>query len=75
MTPRKYFLNFVKKAGGRPEAARQLGVPYPTFCSICNGYRGISRDMAERMGKASNGELDPKVLIWVKATKTEKKAA
>lgn len=72
MTPRKYFQNFVKKAGGRPEAAKALGVPYPTLCSICNGYRGISRDMAERMGSASKGALDPSILIWVKATKSEK---
>jgi len=75
MTPRKHFLDFVKKAGGRTEAARRLGIPYPTLCALCNGYRGISRDMAEKMGKASGGELDPKVLIWVKATKSERKAA
>lgn len=72
MTPRKYFQNYVKKAGGRTEAAKALRVPYPTLCSICNGYRGISRDMAAYMGSTSNGDLDPSILIWVKATKSEK---
>ena len=68
MDGRQYFLEYVDTCGGRPQAANRLRIPYPTICSICNGHRGISRDMAERMAAASNSVLDPNRLVWVRAT-------
>lgn len=73
MKPRKYLLTYVKDAGGIPAAASKLKLPYPTLAAICNGTRGISRGMAERMAKASSGLLDPTILVWVTATKIEAK--
>lgn len=74
MTPREHLLQFVESAGGRVPAAASLGIPYPTLCSICNGYRGVSRDQAERMARNSDGQLDENILVWVKPTKAEKAA-
>lgn len=69
MDGRKYFLAYVDQLGGRPAASQKLGIPYPTICSICNGYRGISKRMAERIAKGSDGYLDANRLIWVRATR------
>ena len=69
MNPRKYLLKYVNANGGPSGSARALNIPYPTMASICNGNRGIGKDLASRMQKASNNELDSNVLIWVKKTK------
>lgn len=68
MSARDYFLSYVYDCGGRQQAAQRLGIPYPTICAICNGHRGISKRMAERMASASGHVLDPNKLIWVRAT-------
>jgi hypothetical protein len=72
MSPREHLLKFVEEAGGRVAAASSLDIPYPTLCSICNGFRGVSRDQAERMAKNSGGLLDEKILVWIRPTKAEK---
>lgn len=74
MTPREHLLQFVEDAGGRVSAATSLGIPYSTLCSICNGFRGVSRDQAERMARMSGGRLDENILVWIKPTKAEKAA-
>jgi plasmid maintenance system antidote protein VapI len=70
MKPREYFLEYVQQQGGIPQTAAKLDIPYPTLCSICNGYRGISKEMADRMAKA-DPFLDANRLVWVRPTKTE----
>jgi plasmid maintenance system antidote protein VapI len=73
MEPRDYFLGLVEKAGGLPAAAVAWGIPYPTLAAIANGGRGISKAMAERIANSSHAEASR--LVWVRATKTQAKAA
>lgn len=72
MDARQYFLAYVQTQGGIPQTAKRLRIPYPTLCSICNGHRGISKDMADRMA-AADPFLDADRLVWVRATKPEPK--
>lgn len=65
MTPRDYLNEWVRKAGGRPKAAQRLGVPYSTLAAICNGTRGVSRQMALTLAAASGGQLDAAKLVWI----------
>jgi plasmid maintenance system antidote protein VapI len=65
MSPREYLAEYVERAGGAPECARKLGLPYSTLAAICNGQRGISPAMAERMNKA-DPMLDRNTLVWVR---------
>lgn len=69
MDGRQHLAQFVDECGGVVPAAESLGLPYSSFASICNGYRGISRSMAERMAKASKGKLKADLLVWIRATK------
>lgn len=67
MDPRTELLAYVESCGGREAAAEKLGLPYPTLCSICNGTRGVSRKMAQRLEVASGGALKAERLVWVEA--------
>jgi len=75
MNPRDYLNEYIDLCGGIPATAERLGVPYSTLCSICNGYRGISPGMAERISIGSNGVLDRNKLVWIRATKKEGEAS
>lgn len=68
MTPREYLAEYVDRHGGAPEVARRLGIPYSTLAAICNGYRGISPQMADRMHKA-DPMIDRNQIVWVRATR------
>jgi plasmid maintenance system antidote protein VapI len=70
MTPREYLAEYVKKEGGAPEVAKNLGIPYSTLAAILNGYRGISAQMADRM-HAADPMIDRNQIVWVRATKAE----
>ena len=73
--PRAYWQNYVDRKGGPAKVADELGIPYSTIAGICNGNRGIGRDLADRMAKA-DPELDPMLLVWVRPeTKSRKRAA
>lgn len=74
MDPRDYLLAYIDREGGIPQVAMKLGMAYPTLAAICNGHRGISPKMAERMQRA-DPILDRNRLVWIRATKAEKKAA
>lgn len=74
MDPRDYLLAYIDREGGIPQVAIKLGMAYPTLAAICNGHRGISPKMAERMQRA-DPILDRNRLVWIRATKAEKKAA
>ena len=70
MDPRDYICQYIDRHGGPKGASERLGIPYPTIASVRNGHRGISRGLAERMAKA-DASLDPKILVWVKPTKSD----
>ncbi|NID14350.1 hypothetical protein [Luteibacter yeojuensis] len=73
MTPRLYWQEYVTRNGGRRTTADRLGLPYSTVASICNGYRGIGRALAERM-VAADPSLDASILIWVRPVKPDTQA-
>lgn len=75
MDSRDHLNEYVELCGGRPAAAERLDIPYPTLCNICNGYRGVSPTMAEKMEANSKGMLDRQKLVWIRATKKEGSAA
>lgn len=74
MNPRTYWNTYVERHGGVSATAERLGLPYSTLAGICNGSRGIGRDLAIRMRQA-DPLLDPSVLIWIRPTKPRKEAA
>lgn len=63
-TPRAYWDAYVAENGGAKGVSDKLGIPYPTIAGICNGNRGIGRDLARRMAEA-DPLLDAMRLIWV----------
>lgn len=65
MDARKHLNDYVEEVGGRPSAAAALGMPYSTLAAICNGTRGIGKELAKRMAEASNGRLRADLLIWI----------
>lgn len=71
MDARAYWSHYVERHGGVPQTAEALGIPYSTIAGICNGSRGIGRELARRMA-AKDPLLDENVLVWVRAVpKTE----
>ncbi|HXI14751.1 MAG TPA: hypothetical protein VNM48_00170 [Chloroflexota bacterium] len=69
MDARDYWDHYVKRHdGGMSEVAAALDLPYSTIAGICNGSRGIGRDLAQRMSER-DPLLDENVLIWVTAQK------
>lgn len=56
--------------GGRPEAAKKLGISYPLFCHICNGTRGVSKDVAEKMERGSDGLLTAERMVFIRPAKS-----
>lgn len=68
MTPREYLMQYVASKGGIPSCADKLKIPYSTLAAICNGYRGITPQMADRMHKA-DPLIDRNQIVWVRATK------
>lgn len=68
MEARSYWYDYVRERGGRIATADHLSLPYSTVAGICNGSRGIGRDLAERMAQA-DPLLDANILIWVRPIK------
>lgn len=75
MDPRDYFLAYIENCGGRTQASRRLGIPYATIAAVCNGTRGIGKELAARMAQGSGGLLDPNRLIWVRPIRRDGEAA
>lgn len=73
MDARTYWNTYVQRHGGVAGTAAHLGLPYSTVAGICNGSRGIGRDLALRMRKA-DPLLDPSVLFYLRANKPRKAA-
>lgn len=74
MNPRDYLMAYIEREGGIPQVASKLGMRYPTLAAICNGHRGISPKMADKMQMA-DPILDRNRLVWIRATKAEPKKA
>ena len=68
---RTYWGLYVDKHGGPAGTSRHLEIPYSTIAGICNGSRGIGRELARRMHE-KDPLLDLDTLVWVAA---EKKSA
>lgn len=75
MDARKHLADYVDEIGGKPAAAKALGVPYSTIAAICNGTRGVGKDLAKRMADSSAGRLRAEILIWIKPFDVEPQKA
>lgn len=74
MDARTYWNAYVEQKGGATKVAEHLGIPYSTIAGVCNGSRGIGRDLAARMS-AADSSLDANLLLWVRPAKPDKAAA
>ena len=45
-------------SGNRREAARKWGVKYPTLANVCNGYKGMSAQLAHAISAGSGFGLE-----------------
>lgn len=68
MDARTYWNAYVEDNGGPTGVSRKLDLPYSTIAGVCNGTRGIGRDLAARMHRADPA-LDASVLLWVRPVK------
>ena len=68
MDARTYWNTYVDDNGGPAKVAAKLAIPYSTIAGVCNGTRGIGRDLAARMHRADQS-LDASVLLWVRPIK------
>lgn len=69
MTPREYWNQYSDQNGGAVGVSKKLGIPYSTIAGVCNGSRGVGRDLAKRMADA-DPTLDMKVLVWIEPIAT-----
>lgn len=70
MTPHQYWAHYIEVHGGPARVSERLRIPYSTIANVCNGTRGIGKSLASRMNQA-DPLLDPKVLVWVTASKAK----
>ncbi len=68
MDSRTYWNSYVEANDGPTGVSAKLGIPYSTIAGICNGSRGIGRELAKRMAEADS-ELDAGRLVWVTPVK------
>lgn len=73
MDARTYWNAYVDRIGGPTKVAAHLGIPYSTIAGVCNGSRGIGRDLAAKMA-AADPALDASKLVWVRAVPKPKAA-
>lgn len=66
MDPRSPLLQYIDACGGKPQAAKVLDLPYSTLAAICNGTRGVGKDLARRLEEASGGQLNAQQLVWIR---------
>jgi plasmid maintenance system antidote protein VapI len=74
MDARTYWNAYVEQKGSPTKVAEHLGIPYSTIAGVCNGSRGIGRDLAAKMA-AADPTLDASMLVWVRALPRTAKAA
>lgn len=69
MDGRQHLEAAISKRGGVKQAAIDWNLPYASLAAVNNGWRGVSRKQAAKWAANSNGELDPALLVWIRATK------
>lgn len=74
MDPRQHLEAAVARHGKVADAARAWGLPYPSLYAVVNGWRGVSRRQAAKWAASSKGELDPALLVWIRAFRKESAA-
>ncbi len=65
---RNYWNLYVEKHGGPVGTSKHLDIAYSTIAGICNGNRGIGRELARRMHER-DPLLDIETIVWVSADK------
>lgn len=65
---RNYWNLYVEQHGGPVGTSKHLGLPYSTVAGVCNGSRGIGRELARRMHD-KDPLLDLETIVWVTADK------
>lgn len=73
MDEREYLRSYLATLGSVPQAAKALSIPYPTLIGVLSGYKGVGRALAGRLQAASNNYLDANRLIWIRATRKQKR--
>jgi hypothetical protein len=73
MDEREYLRAYLSTLGSVPQAAEKLGIPYPTLAGVLSGYKGVGRNLAERLQLASNNFLDANRLVWIRPTRKQKR--
>lgn len=63
---RDYWNHYVETFADLAAVAAKLDTPYSTIAGICNGSRGIGRDLASRFAE-QDPLLDASKLLWVTA--------
>ena len=69
MDGRQHLEAAIQKHGNPAQAARVWGIKAPSLYSVVSGRRGVSRKQAAKWAAQSNGELDPSLLVWIRATR------
>ena len=69
MDGRQHLEAAIAQHGGIAPAARAWSLPYPSLYAVVNGWRGVSRKQAALWAASAGGELDPSLLVWIRATK------
>lgn len=72
MDEREYLRAYLETLGTVPEAAHRLHIPYATLIGVLSGYKGVGKDLANRLQAASNNYLDANRLVWIRPTKPQK---
>lgn len=65
MNERPFWESYVAANGGPTGVSEKLGIPYSTIAGVCNGSRGIGRELAKRMAE-QDPLLDATRLVWVR---------
>lgn len=73
MDARTYWNAYVERLGGPKKVSDHLNIPYSTIAGVCNGSRGIGRDLAAKMA-AADPALDASKLLWVRSIPKAKAA-
>lgn len=74
LSPRDYWDAYVERCGGLPALAEASGIGYSTLAGVSNGFRGIGRDLANRLVDF-DPLLDKGVLLQIEPTRGTDAAA
>lgn len=66
MNPRTYWNAYVERVGGLPKLSCESGIPYSTLAGINNGFRGVGRELAQRLVNF-DPLLDKGILLQIQA--------